>query len=253
MILPGLVSVTFRQLDVPEIIQWCQEAKLRGIEWGGDVHVPHGDVKRARQVRQMTLDAGLTIPSYGSYYRVGANHDNDSPNFDAVLECAEAMGAFVIRVWAGNRASNEADEAYWDDVISDSRRIADLSAHEGIQVAFEYHPNTLTDSPGSARRLMEQARHPNLFCYWQPHSEMREETWASSLEDIMPWLSHMHVFYWTDHQRLPLKAGERRWRLLLEKVKSDSKARFAFLEFVKGDDPGQMLEDARTLRGILAE
>ncbi len=36
----------------------------------------------------MTLDAGILIPSYGSYYRVG--HEETGP-FEAVLETAVAL------------------------------------------------------------------------------------------------------------------------------------------------------------------
>jgi hypothetical protein len=47
MIRTGLVSVTFRQLSAEEIIKLVVCAGLEGIEWGGDIHVPHGDLKRS--------------------------------------------------------------------------------------------------------------------------------------------------------------------------------------------------------------
>ncbi len=62
----GLVSVTFRQLTPSAIITLVTRAGLDGIEWGGDVHVPHGDLVRARQVRQQTIQAGLQSAAYGS-------------------------------------------------------------------------------------------------------------------------------------------------------------------------------------------
>jgi hypothetical protein len=46
MIQTGLVSITFRQLSPPAIIDLVRQAGLEGIEWGGDVHVPHGDLGR---------------------------------------------------------------------------------------------------------------------------------------------------------------------------------------------------------------
>ena len=42
----GLVSVTFRDKTPAEIVSEVKKAGLDAIEWGGDVHVPHGDVKR---------------------------------------------------------------------------------------------------------------------------------------------------------------------------------------------------------------
>ena len=58
MIKPGLVSITFRNLSVQEISGLAAKSGLVGIEWGGDVHVPHGDVGAARKVRKLTVDAG---------------------------------------------------------------------------------------------------------------------------------------------------------------------------------------------------
>ena len=44
----GLTSVTFRQKTIDEIVALARKAQLDGIEWGGDVHVPAGDVQAAR-------------------------------------------------------------------------------------------------------------------------------------------------------------------------------------------------------------
>ena len=65
----GLVSITFRQLSAEKIVGLVSAAGLQGIEWGGDIHVPHGDVKRAEEVKRMTLDSGLEVSAYGSYYK----------------------------------------------------------------------------------------------------------------------------------------------------------------------------------------
>ena len=69
MIKTGMVSVTFRQFDVDEVIRRTKEAGLMAIEWGGDVHVPHGDLDKARYTADKMRENGLEIASYGSYYR----------------------------------------------------------------------------------------------------------------------------------------------------------------------------------------
>lgn len=60
MLLPGLVSITFRKLSPGEIVELVATAGLVGIEWGGDVHVPHGDFARAAEVRKLTEGADAT-------------------------------------------------------------------------------------------------------------------------------------------------------------------------------------------------
>ncbi|MEZ5208343.1 MAG: hypothetical protein R2690_15535 [Acidimicrobiales bacterium] len=74
---PGLCSVTFRALAVPAVVDLAAEAGLEAIEWGGDVHVPPGDVRRAAAAAQATLATGLRVGSYGSYLFAGADLDAD--------------------------------------------------------------------------------------------------------------------------------------------------------------------------------
>ena len=52
----GLLSVTFRHLPFERIIELAAEAGLDGIEWGGDVHVPPGDLKQAEKNRESDSD-----------------------------------------------------------------------------------------------------------------------------------------------------------------------------------------------------
>ena len=92
----GLTSVTFRQKSPEEIIALAKEAGLTGIEWGGDIHVPAGDTKTASEIGRKTREAGLAVLSYGSYYR-----GDEGEDFAPVLASAKALGAPVIRIWAG--------------------------------------------------------------------------------------------------------------------------------------------------------
>ena len=100
--------MTFRQLPVERIIALTAQAHLDGIEWGGDVHVRHGDIPIAHRVAQATADAGLVVAAYGSYYRVAESEGEGLP-FELVLDSAQALGAPLIRVWAGKRGSDDAE------------------------------------------------------------------------------------------------------------------------------------------------
>ncbi len=245
MIRTGLVSITFRKLTPREIVDLVRECGLEGIEWGGDVHAPHGDVAAAKAVAALTADAGLRVASYGSYYRVGVG---EPCPFDDVVRSAVALGAPVIRVWAGKLGSAVADEAYREMVVRDAQRIAALAAAEGLTVAFEYHGNTLTDQPESARGLLEQVDRPNCKTYWQPLVGTTPEQNIDSIGRVADWLTHLHVFTWHDHDRRDLAEGEAAWRGYLERVNALGGERFAMLEFVRNDDPDQFRKDAATLK-----
>lgn len=251
MLQTGLVSITFRKLQPSEIIRLVKEAGLNGIEWGGDVHVPHGDIPKAREVYKMTAGEGIDVAAYGSYYRVGCQ-DNVSEDFKTVLETAVELHAPVIRVWAGNKASKDADAAWWDKVVEESRLIADMAGKAGISVAYEYHKNTLTDSNETAVQLLNRINHDNLLTYWQPLAELDFKQRIRGLEMAKGKLANMHVFYWLSSGRRPLDEGAEDW-LSYFRVVSDDRKHYAMLEFVLNDDEEQFLRDSRTLREMLQE
>ena len=229
----GLTSVTFRKLGWREIIQIACDCGLGGIEWGGDVHVPPGELEHAGEVRQATVDAGLAVLSYGSYYKLGG----DVP-FEPVLATAFALQASTIRVWA---------EGAFSRAVEDARCIADMAATHGVTIAFEYHRNTLTETSESALALLNATARKNVRTYWQPNPELTHGQNLAELKAVSPYLEHMHVFHWTRHgRRLPLEDGAGAWRAYFRAARPKA----AILEFVKGDSPVQLAEDAKQLRRL---
>ncbi len=249
MIYPGIVSVTFRNLTPKEIIDLSIEAGLAGIEWGGDVHVPHGDTVLAREVYKMTAESGLKVAAYGSYYRLGI--EKEEPNtFDKVLATAIELKAPVIRVWAGNKGSADADKEWWDKCIDESIQIAEMAQKEGIKVAYEYHQKTLTDTLKSCVKLLKSVNHENMRSYWQPDGKMSPEDRAKSLKEILPWLENLHVHYGTSKGRQPIASG-REWIKYLTIAKQLKEDRFAMIEFVKDGTREQFLDDAKALKEFI--
>jgi sugar phosphate isomerase/epimerase len=248
MIHPGLVSITFRKLSPAEIVSLVRKAGLRGIEWGGDIHVPHGDIERAREVRAMTAESGLRVAAYGSYYRAGWSEANGLP-FRRVLDSALELGAPSIRVWPGVKGSADVDEAGRWAVIEDLRRIAEMAGQVGVRVATEFHGSTLTDTNESASQLLVEVDHPNLHTGWQPHNGEATADCVEGLQAVAPRLDNIHVFHWwpTSADRHPLADGTERWAEFWRVLRTLPGERFALLEFVPGDTEAAFLRDAATL------
>jgi 3-dehydroshikimate dehydratase len=253
MLIPGLVSITFRQLDPQEIVRLVVQAGLESIEWGGDVHVPPGDINRAREVGRWTRNAGLMVSAYGSYYRLADDRKEAVP-FERVLASAVGLGAPTIRVWAGGKGSAECPPADRQRIVDDAVRIADLAARSGITISIEYHGGTLTDTRESAGALLKELSHPNIEFLWQPTNGEPVESCTARLLEVMPRLRNVHVFHWwpTAATRHPLIAGADRWHTYIDIVRAHKKSVDFLLEFVAGDSPAQFLEDAATLRLLLA-
>lgn len=253
MIKTGLVSVTFRKLTPAAIIDLVRQADLAAIEWGGDIHVPNGNLQQACMVGRMTRDAGLAIAAYGSYYRLGAS-EPEGLNFDCVLETARALGAPLIRVWAGNRPSAKADADYRRGIGEEGRRLAEKAADAGLVLACEYHGGTLTDTRESAVQLLSDIQHPAMRAYWQAPVGASVEAGFESLRAMLPWLANAHVYHRdaSGKTHLPLSDGAAAWRRHLALIRSTGRDHYALLEFVSDDSPNAFLEDARFLKAWIA-
>ena len=247
MIQGGLVSITFRELTPKEVVDLVSRSGLVGIEWGGDIHVPHGDLAAAGETRRMTEDAGLKVAAYGAYYKVGRDKPEE---FAAVLDTAVELGATKIRVWVGS-ASAEADQAYRRQTADDCRQIAAMAAQVSVKVVSEWHAGTLTDTKDSSKALFDAIGHENFRTYWQPTGTTFEENMAG-LDVAFDRLSGLHVYHWANHQKLPLAEGQDLWLPYLTRA-AQAGDMFALLEFVRDDDPAAFLEDAETLLRWLDE
>lgn len=251
MIKTGLVSVTFRELSVEEVVATAKKAGLEGIEWGGDVHVPAGDIAAAENARKLTEEAGLSVFAYGSYFRPGMCEDA-AEEFKPVLASAVALGAPVIRVWAGAKWSWYADEAYSNKVIADTQIICDMAAEKNIKIAYEYHGWTLTDNPMSARDAKERVGRDNMRLYWQPNYCCSKEDNELALQILMPHMDYIHVFYWTPvGEKLAFEGALDIWKKYVEFIKADNKDHCLMMEFVKDGKVEQLFEDVKALKSII--
>ena len=96
-----MCSITMRQMGTDEVIALAVRAKLAGIEWGADGHVPPGETALAESVARRCGDAGVAVTSYGTYLGMAPFDDPDSPpdELAAALDSAEALGAPLVRAW----------------------------------------------------------------------------------------------------------------------------------------------------------
>jgi sugar phosphate isomerase/epimerase len=253
----GLLSVTFRDQTVDQIIGMTKKAGLDGIEWGGDIHVPAGDLKNAEKVGRATEQAGLQVSAYGSYYRCDGGPDGNREWIQCgqeVVETAQALGAPIVRIWAGRKGSLQCSPGERKLIIGRILHLADLAADSGIRVGIEFHPGTLTDTNNSALELMRQIGHPNVYSYWQPVPGKSIRYRADGLRLLVPYLCNLHVFHWgpaggTD--RRELSEGRSEWEIYLGILEEAEFRSWMSLEFVRNNSPEQFYRDSKTLRTMI--
>jgi sugar phosphate isomerase/epimerase len=245
---PGLVSISFRRYSVDEIIAACRTAGLEWIEWGSDVHVPAGNLAIADEVAAKTRAEGLTPAAYGSYFRLG---QPTPAEFVPYIESAKHLGAKVIRVWGGIKASAETTEEERARLIADARAIADMAQAAGLVVTLECHGGTITDHYKAGIAFYEDVNHPALRAYWQPNQCFDEQYNLTAAKLYAPRTECLHVFHWSATARHPLCQGSEIWGKYLDIFRSEAKDREIglLLEFMHDDRLETLAETARELRG----
>jgi sugar phosphate isomerase/epimerase len=255
-ILPGLCSVTMRHLGVEEVARLAAEAGLAAIEWGGDRHVPPGDLDAAARARAASMAAGVTCASYGSYLL--ADGECSEEVVARVLDTAVELGAPNVRVWTPFGIDPGSPRAH--EVVDALRAVSGAAAARELTVGIEFHGDTLTATAVSVSNLLDAVAAPNVSTYWQPPywlpaRPVRDD--VIEVEALAPRLSHVHVYEWAGaEERRPLIDGRDRWRAVFTALRNGPSPdrpvpRTAFLEFVAADDPVALLRDAHTLRDLL--
>lgn len=239
----GLTSVTFRKKQAEEIIELVQQAGLDGIEWGGDIHVPVGDIQRAAEIGGKTRRAGLRVLSYGSYFR------GQGENFAPVLATAKALGAPMIRIWAGKKSFEESSPEEFQNLAAQIHEAAETAKQENICIAAEYHRNTATQTKEGAYELLRAVNSSNFKLYWQPNPDISMQEQLAEIDVLLPWLKTIHVFYWEKgNVRCALNEGITAWKAYMKHLARSESAHDLVLEFVKEDSIASFEKDAAVLR-----
>ncbi len=256
MVRVGLVSVSYRGLSPRAVVDRTVAAGIEGIEWNGNVHVPHGDLGRAVEVGRLTRAAGLSVAAYGSYYRAGWS-DSQNPSPESVVATALELGAPLIRIWAGRKASSVCSE---DDRCRTGDAIASfcaLASRGNIEVALEYHPNTLADTSESTIQLLDSVAAPNLKTLWQPAVDLSAAENLAQLRRLGSRVANLHAYaieqQHGESMQLPLADHRQRWKDYLGALPNDSRSRWVLLEIGGYEDytMQQLTEDAEILRDAL--
>ncbi len=246
----GLCSVTLRALDPAQVLAVAQSAGLRRVEWGTDVHAPV-DGTDLPGLATATGAAGLTVASYGTYWRAGVSSRDELPG---LVAAASRLGAPRLRVWAGALGTETADDGYRERVVADLREACTVAAEAGLQVATEFHPNTLTDSVDATLELIERVGDDRLRTYWQPRLDEQASSAVDGLARLLPMVVAVHVFsWWPGATRLPLADRAHLWQGALDLLCATTAPLDLLLEFVPDDDPALLARETRVLQHWLTQ
>lgn len=144
----------------------------------------------APRVRKLTEDAGLEMPSIGTY--VGCEHLEET---DAAMRGAKALGVPKLRVRVPNYNGTDPFMPIWDRARDQYKDVAELAAKHDIQALIELHHRSITPSSSSARLFLDGLDPKHVGVIHDVGNMVHEgyETHRLSLEMLGPFLSHVHV------------------------------------------------------------
>lgn len=244
----GLVSISFRKLSTDEIIALCKENGLGEIEWGGDIHVPHGDVATAEKVYSAAAKAGIKTSAYGSYYTI-AREKGENPDWDAVVDTAAALHAPIIRVWGFGRGSADIDDELFNKGVEECRSMCDTAAKHGITVCTECHNNTVTDDYHGALKFLHAVDRPNFKLYWQPNQFKSVEYNLETIAATKKYITNVHTFNWEGKNMYPMAEGLDIWTRYINAL-GDSASAYLF-EFMPKGTPEELESEVAAFKSIL--
>ena len=186
----GFTSNTFRNIKgLEKIVEIATRTGAECIEWSGDIHVT--DAMSAEKAKALCDKAGISICSYGSYYRVGSCN---SEEWKGICTIAYILKAPVIRVWLGSIDSEKTDDETYDTLVSDLKAMCDIASGYGISVCPECHDNTYNNNTDAFLKIHSDTGKDNFGTYFQ--SRYRKLTYdLDRIDRTAPLIKCVHVSF----------------------------------------------------------
>ena len=205
----GLCSISFRKHTPEEILRAMKEVGLSVIEWGSDVHCPP---EKAEELAALQTRYGIKCCSYGTYFRLGVMPICELVQY---IKAAKALGADVLRLWCGNKNSEDYTESEKKALFAACKAAAEIAEEEGVTLCMECHNNTYTNVKEAAVELMQAVSSMHFRMYWQPSQFRSEEENIEYAKLIAKHTVNIHVFNWKGKEKYPLSEAKDIWKKYL--------------------------------------
>ncbi len=241
----GLASVTFRNKSVHEVVEIAQKAGVEYIEWGADVHVK--TLEDAQFAKKLCDENNIKIRSYGSYYTVGSG---DVEHWNRICENANALGASSVRVWLGNKNSEETDKEEYSHILDDLKSICAVAKKYNLIVSSECHDNTYNNNTDAFLKMRNDLDADNFKTYFQSRY-LKFDYDIDRIERTFDFIENVHVSYRDLIKEQRFRKKDKKY--LDKLVRKFSEMNFdgvILVEFTKGSKERNFIKDIRKLKNF---
>ena len=219
----GLVSVSFRKYTPDEILTAMNGCGLKYIEWGSDVHCPP---EKASEIAALQKQYGIECCSYGTYFKFLVAEVGE---LEKHIAAAKILGTNVLRLWCGNKNSEDYTSKEKAQLFADCKAAAKLAEENGVTLCMECHEKTYTNKKDAAFELMQAVSSESFRMYWQPNQHKSEKENLEYAELLAPYTVNIHVFNWKNGKKYPLCEAVDVWREYLKRFDQDKALLLEFM------------------------
>jgi len=144
----------------------------------------------APRIRRMTDDAGLEIPSLGTYVSC------DEPELvEHAMKGAKAMGVYSLRVRAPNYDGSVPYLKLLDKTVSEYRDVEAIAKQHGVRALIEMHMNNVVPSASACDALVRHFDPRHIGIIHDAGNMVYEgfENYRLGFEILGPYLAHVHL------------------------------------------------------------
>jgi len=238
----GLCSISFRKNRPEEILYEMKAAGLSVIEWGSDVHCPP---EKAEEIAELQKQYGIACCSYGTYFCLGVTPICE---LAAYIKAARTLGTDILRLWCGDKNSEDFTEREKEALITDCKAAAEIAEAEGVTLCMECHNKTYTNAKEASLELMQAVGSENFRMYWQPNQLRTEAENIAYAGLLASYTEHIHVFNWKGKEKYPLHDAKALWQKYLGCFGAD---KTLLLEFMPDGKIETLKTEAKALKEIV--
>jgi L-ribulose-5-phosphate 3-epimerase len=164
-----LYSLTMKNRSIHEVLRYTRDFGYKGIEiWGREPHVScETTPERAREIRQIAEDYGLTIVAVASYVgRFSTISDQDCEkefeDLKKYMDVLHELGTDMMRISCGGPNAFLAADYHYEKAAYWLQKCADYAGQAGKRLAMEIHNNTLIESAEDSVKLLNMIDRDNV-------------------------------------------------------------------------------------------
>ncbi len=177
-------------------IEWRvtdEEPNPRGTGfWAGNKStLPFSTIEqRAPEYKKLTEDAGLGMPSLGTYVAC-----DDLESVESVMKAAATMGVPMLRVRVPNYGNSFSYKSLFDASREHYKRVAELSGKHKVKALVELHHRSICPSASSARLFLDGFDPTEVGVIHDAGNMVFEgfEAYRLGFETLGPLLAHVHI------------------------------------------------------------